>query len=134
LESIRKEINLDDGLYREIKIALKNEYNFKRDEHADFLKCLDSKLKRDLSYRMNQKVLSKISFFHKKEKRFIGYIALLLKPMEVPDGRKIYGEGAPADCIYFLKKGTASLSIKTQNGKVPYMDFTEGKLTEELFS
>ncbi len=104
----------------------------KDDDRGEFLKELPTKLQTDLAYIIHKEDVAKFPFFIDKSKNFIAAIAPMLKPIKILKGGFIYEEGDPADSIYFLLNGVASLVIKDKED-IPFLVLEEGKIKELKF-
>lgn len=92
---------------------------------------LPHKIKLELAMQLHKKLYSSIKFFNDKDKSFIAWICVLLKPLNIEDSKSIYKEGEIVTesklqmyknsyLVYFLAKGTAGYVLPRFNNKVYY--------------
>ena len=90
LSSIKKEFNLDQNIYDQVRKVIKFDLSRNQKDKMMFLQELPNKLRIELSQIMHDKVIQNLYFFRDQPSDFFAYVAPLLKPIKFSQNDYLY--------------------------------------------
>lgn len=93
LNAIAREYQLDVETFNRLVKTIKYDHSKKQRDIIHFMEELPHKMRVELSQIMINKMYSHVGFFKGQDSSFIGWVAHLIKSINVEDGEYVYKEG-----------------------------------------
>jgi len=93
---------------------------------------LSPALRTEVILHVEKDVIDKLPFFKGKSNNFIAEFVMLFEPIRIEANDYLIHEGAAADEMYFLVRGTVAMVVMTDTGSMQYRLFFEGSYFGDL--
>ena len=132
LSSIKKEFNLDQGIYDKVRKVIKYDLSRNQKDKMIFLQELPNKLRIELSQIMQDKAIQNLYFFRDQPSDFFAYVAPLLKPVKFSQNDYLYKVQDMIDEMYFISKGTVIFCLDKKYGEKEVKEFKKNNNFGEI--
>ena len=132
LSSIKKEFNLDQGIYDKVRKVIKYDLSRNQKDKMIFLQELPNKLRIELSQIMQDKAIQNLYFFRDQPSDFFAYVAPLLKPVKFSQNDYLYKVQDMIDEMYFIAKGTVIFCLDKKYGEKEVKEFKKNNNFGEI--